>query len=478
MRLRFLLGLAAVILIGAGSLTLALLVRDNEVDHFHAIQRDEALRSARQAEAVAQLSVGELATAGAFFRAEDNLTRHEYQVVGESLLRRGTLTATAYAERVPHGERAAYEARNHPIVELGAGGPQRAARRSVYYPVTYAVAEDQARAPLGYDLGTNPSRGPSLSRARDSGRPAATEAMPLLVGGVGINVFRPVYRDGTPIATVAERRRALIGFVVGVFRIHDLAAAANSTLADDVDVQLRSDRGVIAGPSDTLSDPATAKIDIADRTWLLVVRDPARPGVGLPLLIAVFGISLAALLGALVLIWSRNERMRELQREASQDPLTGLANRRRFEEDLHREIARSRREGSAGALLMLDLDNFKQVNDTLGHPAGDRVIEEVARLLGGRTRESDVLARVGGDEFAIILPNCDATEARRVGESIATAIREQVTPPDEAPRITASLGVAMFGAGTDASFETVLSDADAAMYAAKDGGRDGVRVAG
>ena len=145
---------------------------------------------------------------------------------------------------------------------------------------------------------------------------------------------------------------------------------------------------------------------------------------------AVFGVSLAALLGALVLIWTRNERMRELQRQASQDPLTGLKNRRRFEEDLRTELARSRREGTTGALLMLDLDNFKQVNDTLGHPIGDRVIEEIAGVLGGRTRETDVLARLGGDEFAIVLPHCDAAEAQQVAETIATAIREHVPQTD------------------------------------------------
>jgi diguanylate cyclase (GGDEF)-like protein len=160
---------------------------------------------------------------------------------------------------------------------------------------------------------------------------------------------------------------------------------------------------------------------------------------------AVFGISLAALLAALVLVWSRNERMRELQRQASQDPLTRLKNRRRFEEDLRTELARSRRERSTGALLMLDLDNFKQVNDTLGHPVGDRVIEEIAGVLGNRMRETDVLARVGGDEFAIVLPRCDAAEAEQVGETIATAIREHVPQPDEVPSITVSVGIATFG---------------------------------
>ena len=168
--------------------------------------------------------------------------------------------------------------------------------------------------------------------------------------------------------------------------------------------------------------------------------------------------------------------MRELQREASQDPLTGLKNRRRFEEDLRTELARSRREGTTGALLMLDLDNFKQVNDTLGHPVGDRVIEEIAGVLGGRTRETDVLARVGGDEFAIVLPNCDAEEAQSVGETIATAVREHIPQTGGGAADHGQRRHRDVRRGAEASFESVLADADAAMYAAKDAGRDGVRA--
>jgi len=473
------LGLAAVILIAAGSVAVAAIVRVSEHDHFHALQRDEALRSARQAEAVAQLSVGELTTAVAFFRTEKDLSRHEFDVVGESLLRRGALTATAYVEKIGRPERHAYERRHgFEIVERGPlGRRHRAGPRPTYFPVTFAVAEQHPKPPFGYDVGSDSGRGPYLATARDSGRPAATRVMPLIVGGQGINVYRPVYRDGARVSTVAERRAALVGFAAGAFRVDDLAAAAISTLPENVDIQLRSGDDVVAGADGALEDSAQAPVTIADRTWLLVVRDPDRPGVGLPLLIAVFGISMAALVGALVLIWSRNERMRELQREASQDPLTGLNNRRRFEEDLHRELARSLREGTTGAVLILDLDNFKQVNDTLGHPVGDRVIEEVAAVLRGRVRETDVLARVGGDEFAIVLPNCDSGESRRVGESIATAIREHAPDTEGVPRITTSVGIAMFGAGSEQGFDSVLSEADAAMYAAKDAGRDGVRVA-
>jgi diguanylate cyclase (GGDEF)-like protein len=125
---------------------------------------------------------------------------------------------------------------------------------------------------------------------------------------------------------------------------------------------------------------------------------------------------------------------------------------------------------------MLDLDRFKQINDSYGHQAGDRMIEEVADVLRERTRESDVLARLGGDEFAIVLPRCTRAEARAVAESIAKAIAAHRSADRGADRVTASVGVAMFGEDPRTSIDTVISEADTAMYAAKDGGRDGVRV--
>lgn len=477
MRLRFWIGLAAVLLIAAGSVTAALIVSADDSADFHASQRDEAVRAAHQAESVASLSIGQLASAAAFFQAEGSFSKHEFDVVAAPLLQQGALSGTAFIQRLPNADRAAFEHRHGvPIFEQSADGPRRARTRPVYYPVVYGVSTLGSASPVGYDLGADPERSPFLRRARDRGRSVATPPVKLLLGGLGINVYRPVYRDGARTATVAQRRAALIGFAAGAFHLSDLAEAAVSTVPDAVDVQLRVDREHIIGQQGQLDDAANAPIHIADRTWLLVVRDPNRPDVSLPLLLAVIGIALAALLGSLILAWSRNERMQELQREAGQDPLTGLKNRRRFEEDLSLAMARGRRERTTGALLMLDLDHFKQVNDTHGHPAGDQLIREVADVLRRRSRKSDVLARLGGDEFAIVLPRCSLAEARVTAEAIATAIREHEPAWDDVEPITASVGVAMFGDHARTSIASVVSEADTAMYAAKDGGRDGVRV--
>jgi len=481
MRLRFWLGYAVVVAIAVGSVAMALVVRDREGANFEQRQRAEATRSARQAEALAALSVGQLASAAAFYEAEGRLSRHDFEIIARSLLDNGALSATAFVPLVRAPERRRFERRQgFPIVaRAGLGVLRREGRRRRYFPLAYAATRlrHDVTTPFGYDIGSDPVRAGRLLDARDSGAASATPVVHLPLGGSGINVFRPVYRDGAPTETVAQRRAALVGFALGSFRVSDLAAAATTALEADDEIQLLERGRTVAGQAFDRGEAASARLRVADRAWTLVVRDTNRPGVGLPVLIAIVGVALAALLGALVLVWSRNERIQELQLQASQDPLTGLKNRRRFGEDLRAELARSRREDTVGAVLMLDLDNFKQVNDTLGHPAGDRVIADIAGVLRGRMRATDVVARLGGDEFAIVLPRCDLDEAEEVADAIAGAIRMHTLPGEAAPTITASIGIATFGPRA-MGYDAVLSAADNAMYEAKRAGRDSVRVAG
>jgi diguanylate cyclase (GGDEF)-like protein/PAS domain S-box-containing protein len=153
----------------------------------------------------------------------------------------------------------------------------------------------------------------------------------------------------------------------------------------------------------------------------------------------------------------------QLRYMADHDPLTGLFNRRRLEEELERHIAHGRRYGMSGALLLLDLDDFKQVNDGFGHRAGDRVLRAVAVVLRHRLRESDIVARFGGDEFAVIMPVGGAAEAAELGDLLATAVRRDVTTP--AGPLDASVGIALFEESVTS--DEIVSRADDAMYADK-----------
>jgi diguanylate cyclase (GGDEF)-like protein len=156
------------------------------------------------------------------------------------------------------------------------------------------------------------------------------------------------------------------------------------------------------------------------------------------------------------------------------DEKTGLYNFREFRRRLREEWARASRYDTPLSLVFLDIDDFKILNDTLGHPAGDRVLAEFATLVAGGARANDVAARYGGEEFSIILPHTDATMAARVAERIRRAVAEFVFIEEEhATRITVSAGVATYPStrGVD-SVDELVRAADVALYQAKDQGKD------
>lgn len=168
----------------------------------------------------------------------------------------------------------------------------------------------------------------------------------------------------------------------------------------------------------------------------------------------------------------RNEE--RLLHLATHDPLTGLHNRREFTEILERQLARIRRYGGTGALLWMDLDGFKEINDGLGHAVGDELLSSLASRMKATIRDSDVLARLGGDEFAILYPNVDASQAQMAAARLLESIRAHTAICQGQPlRTTASMGCVLFPEhGTTAT--ELLIKADMAMYRAKAGGRNRV----
>ncbi|MGZ5381895.1 MAG: putative bifunctional diguanylate cyclase/phosphodiesterase, partial [Thermoanaerobaculia bacterium] len=173
-------------------------------------------------------------------------------------------------------------------------------------------------------------------------------------------------------------------------------------------------------------------------------------------------------------VTARKQNEEQIRHLALHDPLTDLSNRRAFEESLVRTVARARR-GSPSSLLVLDLDNFKIVNDALGHPAGDRVLVEVARLIVALVRPGDDVARFGGDEFAVLLEGVPLEGARITAERLRRSIDEhRFYVDDRAFELGVSVGVVPVDGSADAS--SLMALADTALYAAKEKGRNRVMV--
>jgi diguanylate cyclase (GGDEF)-like protein/PAS domain S-box-containing protein len=236
----------------------------------------------------------------------------------------------------------------------------------------------------------------------------------------------------------------------------------------------------LPGALEELDDLVARRIDFARREMRLVAAggDQVRASITSSLVHEPDGRP-AHLVVQVQDISERKHFEGQLQYLADHDALTGLFNRRRFEEELERELATAERFETGGAVLVLDLDHFKLVNDSLGHAAGDELISTVSQILRQRLRSSDVLGRMGGDEFAVVLPRVDRGEACQMGQLLLEEIREEarVSGASGRKRVTASIGISLFdGARGEMSAQELLSEADVAMYDAKEAGRDRLTV--
>ncbi len=231
------------------------------------------------------------------------------------------------------------------------------------------------------------------------------------------------------------------------------------------------DLSELAGPG----DPGKAKVAKAEvrmvcsggrLRWCELVSSVVRDRDGRPQHVLVYVVDI-----------TRHKRSQAALRDlATRDPLSGLANRRWFELQLARHLRTSATEGPRGALVVMDLDNFKRVNDTLGHQAGDRLIIEVAVTLRRHLRDRDLVARLGGDEFAVVLHDGDCWAAESVARKLVLAVRDEVN--NGSGGVTVSLGVAPFDLFKGVNARDALRSADAAMYTVKRSGRNGYTVAG
>ncbi len=183
-------------------------------------------------------------------------------------------------------------------------------------------------------------------------------------------------------------------------------------------------------------------------------------------------------LGVIQDITERKELEAKLEQEARTDSLTGIANRRYFLELAGHEFARARRYKAKLSALMLDLDHFKEINDTYGHQVGDLILTKLVQVCRNAMRGEDVIGRLGGEEFGILLPETTREKAGEVAERLRHAIASAEVRVEQGPpvRFTASVGAATVR-DDDPDIMALLGNADQALYAAKDAGRNTVRAA-
>lgn len=357
---------------------------------------------------------------------------------------------------------------------------------------------------FGYDMFSEPVRRKAMELARDIGGTALSGKVRLVQESraaevqAGFLMYLPVYHGGAPLGTIEQRRAALAGWVYAPFRMEDFMRGMGSEQQGDIDIEVYD--------GDQLSDAALLydsdrsrqeleasylfkkidRIEAGQRTWTVVsIALPSfeeRIRSDRPQLILQSGISIGLLLTLLVWLFL-DDRARALQAAAQAmqlalyDALTGLPNRKLLEERLERELSKSKRSHGHVALLFIDLDKFKPVNDNFGHAYGDLLLKEVANRLHSCMRESDTASRLGGDEFVALLPDIEGAGATRL---VAAKILERLTEPYEIAghtfEISASIGAAI-SPEDGADVKSLVKSADLAMYDAKNAGRANIKFA-
>jgi diguanylate cyclase (GGDEF)-like protein len=273
--------------------------------------------------------------------------------------------------------------------------------------------------------------------------------------------------DGILVVDSAGRMVRLNQKFIEMWRIPDhIVESRDDGLAIDyVLQQLSAPEQFLKKLADLYADPTTESYDVLEFKDGRVFERYSKPQRS--------GAEVVGRVWSFRDITDRDRFESELLYLADHDVLTGLFNRRRFEQDVARQVAYAARYGTGGAVLLLDLDDFKDVNDTLGHRAGDQLLKEVASLLAERLRSTDVVARLGGDEFALLLPEADVADARVTAEAVLEAIRHHRSSfRDRHVRVTASVGIALVNDVDDDGEDEPLGRADIAMYEAKECGRD------
>jgi diguanylate cyclase (GGDEF)-like protein len=326
------------------------------------------------------------------------------------------------------------------------------------------------------------------------GRPAPTSLVCFVLTAMALLALQARWRieEALVVPVLAVAAMCLIGYAYAIPAFYGPASAAKMALNTGVTFLVLAAGIMLAAPYGR-----SRRILGATNPGIVMARRLLPLGVLVPLTLGwlrllgqedgIFGLRVGTWLLTMatitclvaVILWSasslgatdahRRHLERELKRMAGEDELTTLPNRRGFEERLHRELALATRHHTPGALLMIDLDRFKTINDQHGHAAGDELLRAVSAALKGRLRDTDALGRLGGDEFVAYLPHTDAAAAFAVAEQLLVVVRDASTALGDGMHTTASVGVA-FDSSSALVPEVMLEAADGAMYIAKRAG--------
>ena len=446
---------------------------------------------------------------GGLLRVGDGVSRREFHdqyEMQEIAARFPGIVALQYAPLVLAADRERFEAMVRADRSMSPAGYPRFAihppgPREAYMPILYNEPMGANERAFGFDASSAPELREVQERAHDSGRPELSGRITLVQGGHGVLLRYAVYQRGSRAASVEERRgtyRGQLGLVLDLpmlmhglvdpgddpwrVRIEDTGPADAPDTADIRAVrhapELLFDSAPQAGRGARPAPSLERELRVGGRRWRLSFdRDEGLPWLrAVPLAVLAGGVALSLLLVMVARGFRRNyetvaRRERRSRHDALHDYLTGLPNRGFFEQTLSRALERARERDEKVALLFLDLDHFKAINDRHGHAVGDAVLRPVADRMQNTLRGGDTVARLGGDEFVVLLPHARDGAWQQTAQRLRDAMAHPVSEGDLQLWVTPSIGVAVFPDDAGDA-EMLMRRADGAMYRAKRMGRD------
>jgi diguanylate cyclase (GGDEF)-like protein len=435
-------------------------------------------------------------SASGFVIGNPNATDRQFVAWARSvhaLARYPELLGFGHSVIVPAAQLPAFAARavRDPSGPLAADGTLQvvpAGRRPFYCLSVGSLTRGAQGFPAGFDFCARGPVGAASLASRDSGQGAY---LPIRDGKVTLlSVLTPVYRDGVTPVTVAGRRRSFVGWV-GMSLMPQLILARALQGHPDTALTFRYHNGpwnaaFHSGKAPRGAQSATVSLH---NGWSVETYAVVAAG-GIfadsdALAVLVAGIVLSALLAALVFVLGTGrvralrlvgERTGELRHQALHDGLTGLANRVLIMDRIEQLLARNRRAGTEGAALYIDLDEFKNVNDTLGHHVGDQLLVAVAARLRSTLRDADTIGRMGGDEFVVLIDGGDlSVSPYLVAERLLDVMRQPFELNESRTPLTVNTTIGIAIGDRDTAGE-LLRDADVALYEAKARGKNRYQI--
>lgn len=340
---------------------------------------------------------------------------------------------------------------------------------AVGYKLTYVYPIKSNEKSIGIDYRNFPQQWPQVKQAVDSREGVLAGPLDLVQGGRGLIYRYPVFIDGQ-----------YWGLLSTVINTDSFFKAAFHHMANDefdFAIRLKNTSSAFYGDTNLFQNP-NALISVSNLPhveWEWAILQKKDKTAGLIFITRLMSIAISLLLATLAYLFLSERKT--LTSQAMQDSLTGLANRRLLDFRMAQTFAQAKRLNRLMAIMYIDIDHFKKLNDSLGHDVGDELLKIIAKKLNHCIRDVDILSRVGGDEFVMVLDELnDINDANLIAEKIMASFEKNITVMNISINVTLSIGIAGYNHNSEETLKSLMKKADIALYEAKTSGRNTYKI--